>query len=235
MQFESYRDQIQDLRRRNAELTVQISKMREPQGQPLPTGSVPPPPIVDNTPKTTPPVTPPAPKKQEPKPDPVPAPRPMVNDVASASKLAELEAAFQREAKLNDSLRWTLVKIEGELEAERTKNKKLTVALVSRTKASDQGIKTGLVYRIQIGAYVINELSNSGVNTHDFIAERSDGYNKYIIGSCRTYAEAMHMRDDLRKLGIKDAWIVPYIDGERVTANEANEYTASQGVKSSQK
>lgn len=242
MQFDSYRDQIQDLRRRNAELTTQISKMRETQQTTaaVPAGSLPQPAnSVATPPANTVAATPPA-KVEQPKPKPEPKPEPEVAkptsaDPALAQRLQEAQQQLQREIKINDSLRWTLVKIEGELEAERTKNKKMLVDLQSRKKTSEQGIKSGLIYRIQIGAYVVNELSNAGVNANDFISERSDGFNKYIIGSCRTYEEAMKMREDLRKLGIKDAWIVPYIDGERVTVAEAKEYVISQGIKPQQK
>jgi hypothetical protein len=32
----------------------------------------------------------------------------------------------------------------------------------------------------------------------------------------------------LRKIGVKDAWIVPYLDGVRVTMDEAKEYLRKQ-------
>ena len=90
-------------------------------------------------------------------------------------------------------------------------------------------IQPGLVYRVQIGAYVFYEMDNPPVNAGDFVAERADGFNKYVIGSYRTYEEAGEFKDEIRKMGIKDAWVVPYIDGVRVTIEEANTYLGNQG------
>ncbi|MCB0851836.1 MAG: Ezrin/radixin/moesin family protein [Bacteroidetes bacterium] len=128
-----------------------------------------------------------------------------------------------------DSLRWALVQAEAELEALKSKNLKLESAYAGQKKVNDMAIQPGLVYRVQIGAYVFYEMDNPPVNAGDFVAERADGFNKYVIGSYRTYEEAGEFKDEIRKMGIKDAWVVPYNDGVRVTIEEANTYLGNQG------
>jgi hypothetical protein len=129
-----------------------------------------------------------------------------------------------------DSLRWALVQQESELQALRGQKERLEKSLTSQKKVNELGIRDGLVYRIQIGAYVFYEMPGAtSPKSDDFVAEKSDGFNKYIMGGFRTYEEALAFRDEIRKMGIKDAWVVPYIDGVRVTIEEAKEHLAKQG------
>ena len=51
----------------------------------------------------------------------------------------------------------------------------------------------------------------------------------YMMGNFRDLANAEAFRDDIRKLGIKDAFVVPYIDGTRVTIEEALKYNGGSG------
>lgn len=133
------------------------------------------------------------------------------------------------QAGLVDSLRFALVQMEGQLQAERNNSQKLQSAYKTQKTVNKMGIQDGLVYRVQIGAFVFYEMENKPGNSDDFLAERSDGFNKYVIGSFRTQNEGDTFRDSLRKIGIKDAWVVPYIDGIRVTMQEADNYLAGQG------
>ena len=47
-----------------------------------------------------------------------------------------------------------------------------------------------------------------------------DGYIKYILGQFRDYDMADLFKKKLRKIGVKEAWIVPYKDGKRVALKE---------------
>lgn len=80
----------------------------------------------------------------------------------------------------------------------------------------------GLVFRVQIGAYskttLPEGLDNEGDNM-DF--EMSDGLQKIIIGKFQDFESAKSLRDYMRKVGIPDAWVVPYMDGTRITLEEA--------------
>jgi hypothetical protein len=129
-----------------------------------------------------------------------------------------------------DSLKWALVQKDGEILSAKREYEKLEKAYKSQRQVNDIGIKPGLVYRVQIGAFVFYEMEKPPVDAENFSHEKSDGFNKYLIGSFRTYAECDEFKDEIRKMGIKDAWVVPYIDGIRATIKEANDYLAKQGA-----
>lgn len=128
-----------------------------------------------------------------------------------------------------DSLRWAVIQLEGELQKTKNDYAKLQAAYQTERKVAEMGIRTGLIYGVQIGAFVFYEMENPPADAQDIIVERADGFNKYVIGNFRTYDEADDFRAELKKMGVKGPWIVPYIDGVRATIEEANEYLKSQG------
>ncbi len=44
-------------------------------------------------------------------------------------------------------------------------------------------------------------------------------WRKYTIGKCKSKAEAVKIRDEIKARGVADAFIVVYKNGERVTFN----------------
>ena len=128
-----------------------------------------------------------------------------------------------------DSLRWALIQAEGKLQKAQGEADRLNTELASRKNTSELGIQDGLVYRVQIGAYVFYEMENPPEGANDFVSEQSDGFNKYAVGSFRGYDDAVVFRDELRKMGMGDAWIVPYINGIRSTIDEAEAYRQNEG------
>lgn len=132
--------------------------------------------------------------------------------------------------ELLDSLRWAVIQLEGELQAEKQRNKKLELTYKASQQFVNENIKPGLVYRVQIVASVFNEVNQFGeTEQEDIMVERADGFNKLLVGSFRTYEECAAFRDELRRQGLDDAWIVPYVDGVRVTIDEAEQYLSQQG------
>lgn len=129
-----------------------------------------------------------------------------------------------------DSLNSVLGSKEAELAALARKYEKLETAYQAQKNVNDKGIVPGLVYRVQVGAYVHFDMNQHLMHTDKtFEGENQDGMNKYMMGNFRDINFAEAFRDDIRKLGIGDAWIVPYIDGTRVTTEEAQEYLNNQG------
>lgn len=131
--------------------------------------------------------------------------------------------------QLVDSLRWELVQMEGKMQNQARQVERMERELATVNTTSKMGIQGGLVYRVQIGAYVFYEMDTKPETGGDFISERADGYNKYVVGSFRNYEEAAAFKQELKKMGLDDPWVVPYIDGIRVTLDEANQYLESQG------
>lgn len=148
----------------------------------------------------------------------------------------ELQDKFGALESTIDSLEAALNSKNAEIAALNTKYEKLQMAYEAQKNINEKGIVPGLVYRVQVGAYVHFDMNQHLQHTDKtFEGESQDGMNKYLMGNFREHAMSIAFRDDVRKLGIKDAWVVPYIDGVRVTMDEASNYRGSNGNNSSGK
>jgi len=78
----------------------------------------------------------------------------------------------------------------------------------------------GVIFKVQIGAY--KEINLSEDNSSSFNAEKGD-LNKYTIGVFQDYWEADTFKKYIREMGVKDAWIVSYRDGQRVDIKDVLE------------
>jgi hypothetical protein len=89
----------------------------------------------------------------------------------------------------------------------------------------------GLTYKVQLLAtkrlYDNELLSKYG----DAMLEASgtEGMYQYTVGLFTDFAAAEKIRKDLQKDNVKDAFVVPYIDGMRVLGEEAKRYTSKFG------
>ncbi len=129
-----------------------------------------------------------------------------------------------------DSLQNLLNGKNAEIAALNTKYEKLQAAYEAQKNVTEKNIQPGLIYHVQVGAYVHFDMNQHLVQTDKaFEGETKDGMNKYMMGNFRDLSNAEAFRDDVRKLGIKDAWVVPYIDGTRVTMDEAAKYQGAGG------
>ena len=82
----------------------------------------------------------------------------------------------------------------------------------------------GLVFKVQIGAFKNKDLAKYFDNNPNFGGEAKDGEpQKLTIGIFRDYWEADTFKKYMREMGVKDAWIVPYKDGERVEIKDVLE------------
>jgi len=79
----------------------------------------------------------------------------------------------------------------------------------------------GLVYRIQIGMLKDEVIPSFPFQADMFLVEESEEHNKYVLGSFREYPASLEFRDLIRKLGMEDAWVVAYVDGNRMELTEA--------------
>lgn len=84
----------------------------------------------------------------------------------------------------------------------------------------------GVVFRVQIGAYRKRDLSDvlEGNDIQEFDQEQEEDVNKYVLGQFRDYQKANRLKKELRAMGVKDAWIVPFKDGERVPLKAVLDY-----------
>ena len=78
-----------------------------------------------------------------------------------------------------------------------------------------------IVYSVQIGAFTnfkAKLFSDDLAHMKEF---QEGGLNKYAIGNYITYAEAKQLKDDLRRLGFGDCFVIAQSYGEPVDIKEA--------------
>jgi hypothetical protein len=82
----------------------------------------------------------------------------------------------------------------------------------------------GVVFKVQIGAFKNKDLSKYFENNPNFSGEVKEGEpQKVTIGIFRDYWEADTFKKYLREMGVKDAWIVPFKDSQRVDIKDVLE------------
>ncbi|MFM7327629.1 MAG: Ezrin/radixin/moesin family protein [Bacteroidota bacterium] len=87
-------------------------------------------------------------------------------------------------------------------------------------------INSGVVFKVQIGAFKNKDMSKYFDNNPNFGGEagKEPGEPQRIsIGIFRNYWEADLFKKYMREMGVKDAWIVPYKDGKRVEIKDVLE------------
>ncbi|MCI0751656.1 MAG: Ezrin/radixin/moesin family protein [Flammeovirgaceae bacterium] len=83
----------------------------------------------------------------------------------------------------------------------------------------------GVVFKVQIGAFKNKDLAKYFDNNPNFGGEagKETEPQKITIGVFRDYWEADTFKKYMREMGVKDAWIVPYRDGQRVEIKDVLE------------
>ncbi len=94
----------------------------------------------------------------------------------------------------------------------------------------DPGLPDGLVFKIQIGAFRRPIADDSFRNLQPISAETSrPGWLRYCVGMFKTFEPANLVRKELRKGEYKDAFVVVYYNGKRISLQEANSILDRQG------
>ena len=76
--------------------------------------------------------------------------------------------------------------------------------------------KTGTIYKVQIGLYKEFNINKYFEQPRYIGYEDVDGMNRYIISYFKEEKIAMDFLEDVKKMGIKDAFVAKYDDGRRV-------------------
>jgi hypothetical protein len=74
----------------------------------------------------------------------------------------------------------------------------------------------GTIYKIQIGLYKHFNINKYFDDLKTIGYEQVDGKNRYVIGTFDNVDTAKKFVADVRKMGIKDAFVSKYVDGKRV-------------------
>lgn len=116
---------------------------------------------------------------------------------------------------------------EARAEAQRAAQQSQPVANESRPRQAQGGEindKVGIVFKVQIGAFRNKDLSKFLTAGKNFSGEKDeDGLMQYSLGVFKDYWEADTFKKYLREMGVKDAWIVSYKDGQRVPIKDVLE------------
>lgn len=135
-------------------------------------------------------------------------------------KLTQLQSSVSdkdaRLAELEDQLSQTRAQLTT-AKAELTQLKETPVI-------NPMDFSKGVVFKVQIGAFKNKDLAKYFENNPNFGGEVKEGEpQKITIGIFRDYWEADTFKKYMREMGVKDAWIVPYRDGQRVEIKDVLE------------
>lgn len=136
------------------------------------------------------------------------------------SESSELNAkmlSFEEQMGAKDT---EISKLKAELQEAQAKLTEEQTSNVTGNKVSAKGV----VFKVQIGAFRNKDLSKYFENNQNFSGDVDpDGVKKYTLGYFGEYWEADNFKKYLREMGVKDAWIVPYKDGQRVNIKDVLE------------
>lgn len=118
----------------------------------------------------------------------------------------------------------------GDLREELARLQKAAPSRSVTTQQTGSGINEneGVVFKVQIGAFKKKDLKKYD-NSDNFSAEEENGLQKYSLGVFRDYWEADTFKKYLREMGVKDAWVVSYKDGQRVPIKDVLEGVTKKG------
>ncbi len=80
---------------------------------------------------------------------------------------------------------------------------------------------TGVFFEVQIGAFESFDLEKYREGLAKLNIDSNGQIEQYTLGKFRDLETAISFQRDIRRMGIKDAFIVAKIDGKRVTVKEA--------------
>lgn len=146
------------------------------------------------------------------------------NSVTDLSgKVTELQSSISEKDSKIVSLEEEIAQIRGQLSSV-----KAELAQMKSTPAAPapMDFSKGVVFKVQIGAFKNKDLSKYFENNPNFGGEAAKGEGdpqKLTIGVFRDYWEADTFKKYMRDMGVKDAWIVPYKDGQRVEIKDVLE------------
>jgi len=122
--------------------------------------------------------------------------------------------------------RWP--ELKQDLQVLQSKNSQLTDRVDSLNRVNNMLLElspyyTGVFFEVQIGAFENFDLEKYKEGLARLNIDYSGDLDQYTLGKFRELDMAKDFVEDIREMGIRDAFIVAKIDGERVTVAEALE------------
>ena len=135
-------------------------------------------------------------------------------------RVAQLQSSMSnKDARIAD-LEDQLAQSRAQLTSTRAELSQLKAAPV----VNEMDFSQGVVFKVQIGAFKNKNLQKYFDNNPNLGGEVKEGEpQKITIGIFRDYWQADEFKKYMREMGVKDAWIVPYRDGQRVEIKDVLE------------
>lgn len=135
---------------------------------------------------------------------------------------AELQVKLDEQAALASQTSTTAAPvIKGKTAVTTKQSVQATPAKPPSAVTVSGNVDKGVVFKVQLGAYRLFEIKDKLSTEEGVVQEVNDGLFKYVLGAYRDLSEAKVLRKEVIKMGIKDAWIVSYKDGQRVPLKDA--------------
>jgi hypothetical protein len=83
----------------------------------------------------------------------------------------------------------------------------------------------GVIFQVQLGAFAKNTVDPDLATGEALELQEQDGLQKFVVSQFRTYATAAQLRDRLKAMGVKGAFVVAKNNGQRISVPEALEMT----------
>ncbi|MGQ9862887.1 MAG: hypothetical protein ACUVRD_00155 [Bacteroidia bacterium] len=140
----------------------------------------------------------------------------------------DLNQRLDAETKKTAELSKQIVELEDRLRAKqysidsmRSEFARMKAAYEAEKRQARLDVMPGLIFKVQIGAFRLFDMRQYAQDNPFFEAEAVGDINRYTVGRFRDLSLAEAFQKDIKRLGIRDAWIVPYKDGVRITMKEA--------------
>ena len=115
-------------------------------------------------------------------------------------------------ARLNAQLK--TAELISEQLAEQLKLEQLRFVELEKTIPSTE-LPEGTVYQVQMGFYQYLDLVSFNDKLKTVRAEEIDGKKRYVIGHFDNLLDAVQFSNDIKRIGVSDAFVTEYIDGKR--------------------
>ncbi|WP_116126284.1 hypothetical protein [Lewinella sp. IMCC34183] len=93
---------------------------------------------------------------------------------------------------------------------------------------TDQPKVQGVIFQVQLGAYAQNRVDADMATGDALDLTDQNGMQKVVVSRFRTYQNAANLRDRLKQMGVRDAFVVAMNNGQRIEIQEALRLTGQQ-------
>ena len=135
-----------------------------------------------------------------------------------AAQLRDVQSAQATNDSLENALREENTRLKSELDAAKTAAAAMPATSSASSMKASSKMAMGTTYGVQIGAYSGYAMPKSAMGS-GVREDRDGGLVKYVVGSYKERSQAESLQQALVEMGIKDAFIVMYRDGQRVAGN----------------